>query len=109
MHPNRHHWSTFSSSALLSAGFTVALYIVGQFGADLKNFEHVVESPAAGIGGRALYYVLPNFAAFDVKSRIVHGMSLPDGYVALTVSYAAVYTAALLVAAVLVFSRRDFK
>jgi hypothetical protein len=42
-------WSTFSSSALLSAGLTFGLYVAGQFGADLKNFEQVVKSPAAWI------------------------------------------------------------
>jgi ABC-type transport system involved in multi-copper enzyme maturation permease subunit len=82
--------STFSSSALLSAGLTAGLFVAGQFGADLKNLDQVVESPTAAAIGRALYYVLPNFAAFDIKAQVVHG-------------------ALLLVAAVLVFSRRDLK
>jgi hypothetical protein len=69
-------WSTFSSSALLSAGLTFGLFVAGQFGADLKNFEQVVKSPAAGLVGRALYYLLPNFAAFDIKTEVVH--ALPD-------------------------------
>jgi ABC-type transport system involved in multi-copper enzyme maturation permease subunit len=102
-------FSTFSSSALLSAALTLGLFVAGQFGADLKNLDQAVQSPAVVAVGRTLYYVLPNFAAFDVKSRIVHGVPLPDGYVFLTVSYAGVYIAALLVAAVLIFSRRDFK
>ena len=102
-------WSTFSSSALLSAGFTVGLFIAGQFGADLKNFEQVVESPAAGVFGRALYYLLPNFAAFDIKTEVVHALPLAPGYLAMTALYALVYVAALLVASVMIFSRRDFK
>ncbi len=102
-------FSTFSSSALLSAALTAGLFVAGQFGADLKNLDQAVQSPAAVALGRALYYVLPNFAAFDVKARIVHGVPLADGYVLLTVSYAAVYIAALLIAAVLIFARRDFK
>jgi ABC-type transport system involved in multi-copper enzyme maturation permease subunit len=102
-------WSTFSSSALLSAGFTVGLYVAGQFGADLKNFEQVVESPVAGIVGRALYYLLPNFAAFDIKTEVVHALPLPPGYLALTALYALVYIGALLAASVIIFSRRDFK
>jgi ABC-type transport system involved in multi-copper enzyme maturation permease subunit len=102
-------WSTFSSSALLSAGFTVGLYVAGQFGADLKNFEQVVESPAAGMLGRALYYLLPNFSAFDIKTEVVHALPLPPGYLALTALYALVYIAALLMASVMIFARRDFK
>lgn len=102
-------FSTFSSSAMLSAALTAGLFVAGQFGADLKNLDQAVSSPAVAAVGRALYYVLPNFAAFDVKSRVVYGMPLGDGYVAFTTAYAAVYIGALLVASVLVFSRRDFK
>jgi ABC-type transport system involved in multi-copper enzyme maturation permease subunit len=102
-------WSTFSSSALLSAGLTVAMYVAGQFGADLKNFEQVVESPLAGMVGRGLYYLLPNFAAFDIKTEVVHALPVQPGYVLLTAGYALVYIAFLLIASVLIFARRDFK
>jgi len=101
--------STFSSSALLSAGLTTGVYVAGQFGADLKNFEQVVSSPVAGWIGRALYYVLPNFAAFDIKSQAVHGLPVESGYILTTVAYGVVYIALLVVASVLIFSRRDFK
>ena len=102
-------WSTFSSSALLSAGLTVAMYVAGQFGADLKNFEQVVESPAAGLVGRALYYLLPNFAAFDIKTEVVHALPVHAGYLFLSAGYALVYIALLLTASVMIFARRDFK
>ena len=59
-------FSTFSSP-FLSAGLTLGLWVVGHFNADLRNFEAVVESPAAAWLARGLYYVLPNFSAFDVK------------------------------------------
>lgn len=101
--------STFSSSALLSAGMTVGLYVAGQFGADLKNLDQAVASPAAASLGRALYYVLPNFSAFDVKASVVHGLPIEAAGLALTVGYAMVYIAALLLASVIIFSRRDFK
>jgi Cu-processing system permease protein len=102
-------WSTFSSSALMSAGLTFALYVAGQFGADLKNFEQVVESRTAGMIGRALYYVLPNFAAFDIKTQVVHALPIQRGYLLLTAGYALIYIALLLTASVMIFSRRDFK
>jgi len=101
--------STFSSSALLSAGLTFGLFVAGQFGADLKNFEQVVKSPAAGLVGRALYYLLPNFAAFDIKTEVVHALPIQPGYLALTAGYAFVYIALLLTASVMIFARRDFK
>jgi ABC-type transport system involved in multi-copper enzyme maturation permease subunit len=102
-------WSTFSSSALLSAGLTAGLWIAGQFGADLRNFDQVVRSPAAASLARGLYYALPNFAAFDVKAQVVHGLPVEGRYIAVTLLYAVVYIAMLITAAVLIFARRDFK
>jgi ABC-type transport system involved in multi-copper enzyme maturation permease subunit len=102
-------WSTFSSSALLSAALTAGLWIAGQFGADLRNFDQVVNSPVAVGIARGLYYVLPNFAAFDIKTQVVHGVSVGGDYMAVTLGYAAAYIAMLIVASVLIFSRRDFK
>jgi ABC-type transport system involved in multi-copper enzyme maturation permease subunit len=101
-------FSTFSSP-FLSTVFTIALWIAGHFNADLKQFEHVVDSPAAIAAARGVYYVLPNLAAFDVKGLVVHGHTVTFGYVALTSLYGLVYIALLLTAAATVFSRRDFK
>ena len=78
-----------SSSPMLSAAFTFGLAIVGHFSADLRNFQQVVDSPAAAALARALYWVLPNLAQFDVKSDVVHGVHVPLGYLAVTSGYAA--------------------
>jgi len=101
-------FSTFSTP-LLSAALTFALFIVGHFSADLRNFQNVVESPAVGRIARGLYWVLPNLAQFDVKASVVHGQRVPAGYVAVAVAYAAVYIALLLTISTSVFTRRDFK
>jgi hypothetical protein len=101
-------FSTFTSP-VLAAAFTVGLVIAGQFGADLKNFEQVVESAPVAWMARALYYALPNLAPFDVKSQYVHAQPIAAGYVALTTGYGVLYVAALLTLASLFFSRRDFK
>jgi ABC-type transport system involved in multi-copper enzyme maturation permease subunit len=101
-------FSTFSTP-ILSAAFTFGLFIVGHFSTDLRNFDQVVDSPAAVRLARGLYWVLPNLAQFDVKSQVVHGQPVPLGYLALTTGYAALYTGVLLTLAVYIFSRRDFK
>jgi ABC-type transport system involved in multi-copper enzyme maturation permease subunit len=101
-------FSTFSTP-MLSAAFTFGLFIVGHFSNDLRNFDQVLDSPAAIAAARGLYWVLPNLGQFDVKAQVVHGQPVPFGYVALTTAYAALYTAMLLAIAVYVFSRRDFK
>jgi ABC-type transport system involved in multi-copper enzyme maturation permease subunit len=101
-------FSTFSSP-MLSAALTVGLYIAGHFSTDLRNFQQVVDSPAAVSLARGLYWLLPNLAQFDIKSEVVHGVHVPAGYLAMTAAYAALYIAMLLAIASLIFSRRDFK
>ena len=101
-------FSTFSSP-FLSAMLTAGLWVIGHFNDDLRNFGAVVRSPTAAWVGRALYYVLPNFAAFDIKAQVVHGQAVSLGYVGLTILYGLTYLTLLLVAAVTIFSRRDFK
>jgi ABC-type transport system involved in multi-copper enzyme maturation permease subunit len=101
-------FSTFSSP-ILSAAFTFGLYIVGHFNADLKNFDKIVESKPAIWLARAVYHVVPDLSAFDIKMEVVHGLPVTAAYVATTAAYGAVYVTALLLGAVVIFSRRDFK
>jgi ABC-type transport system involved in multi-copper enzyme maturation permease subunit len=101
-------FSTFSTP-MLSAALTFGLFVAGRFSADLRNFNDVVESPAAGALARALYWVLPNLAPYDVRNQVVHGLPVPAGYLILTSLYGLVYIGAILVVATVVFSRRDFK
>lgn len=101
-------FSTFSTP-MLSAAFTFGLFIAGHFGADLKNFEVVVGDSPVRYLTTAIYYLLPDMAAFDVKTAVVHAQPVTAGYLAVTTIYGAVYAATLVAAAVLIFSRRDFK
>ena len=101
-------FSTFSSP-FLSAILTISLWVVGHFNTDFRNLGTLLESPAAGWLGRVLYYVLPNFSALDIKSQVVHGVPVAGAYVGVLSLYGAVYVVLLLVVAVTIFSRRDFK
>ena len=101
-------FSTFSTP-LLSAALTLGLYIVGHFNTELRNFDQVVSSKSAAWLGRALYHLRPDLSAFDVKTEVVHGLPVKAGYVLWTTGYGAAYIAALLLAATIIFSRRDFK
>ena len=101
-------FSSFSTP-ILSAAFTVGLFIIGQFNADLKHFENVVSSRPAAWMARVLYYTLPNLAPFDVKAAVVHGQPVATGYILLTLAYAAAYIAVLLLMTTMIFVRRDFK
>ena len=101
-------FSTFSSP-FLSAALTCGLWVVGHFSADLRNFESVVETKSAAYLARALYYILPNFAAFDVKTQVVYALPVPPSYLVTTAAYGFAYIALLLTGAVVIFGRRDFR
>jgi ABC-type transport system involved in multi-copper enzyme maturation permease subunit len=101
-------FSTFSTP-LLSAGFTLALYVVGHFNKELRNLDQIVASPVVARVARGLYYIVPDLSAFDIKTQVVHGLPVSAGYLALTTAYGAAYIAAILLVATVIFSRRDFK
>ena len=101
-------FSTYSSP-MLSAIFTLGVYVVGQFNADLKRFDAIVDSPAVIAVAKACYYVLPDFSRFDVKLAVVHGIPVSAAFMAASAAYAAAYVAALLFGAMVIFARRDFK
>ena len=101
-------FSTFSSP-FLSAALTLGLWVTGHFNDDLRSFETAVDSPVAAYVARGLYYVLPNFGAFDIKTQVVYALPVTGSYMVATSAYAVVYIALLLTGAVAIFSRRDFK
>lgn len=102
-------FSTFSSSPLWSTMFSLGVFVAGQFSASLKDLAVSLGSPAAGVMGRVLAAVLPSFAAFDVKAQVVHGLPIPLEFVGMTLGYGALYTAAVMAAAIAVFARREFQ
>jgi len=101
-------FSTFSSP-LLAALLTLGLWVAGHFNGDLRRFENVVDAPAVAWVARGLYYVLPNLAPFNVKAEVVYGMPVAASHVGYTMLYALVYISAILIAALAIFRRRDFK
>jgi len=107
-------FSTFSTPAL-SALFTLFLYLTGHFNYDLYQFSVSFESEGLRRIFRLLYYILPNmsnFKSIDSQNVIQSAASfqpIDPGSVAWVTLYGLLYCSALVGAAVLIFSRRDFK
>jgi ABC-type transport system involved in multi-copper enzyme maturation permease subunit len=80
----------------------------GHFSSDLRHFEQVVDSRSTAAVARGLYWVLPNLAQFDVRSQVVHAQPVQLGYMLWTMAYAGLYIGVLLLASMVIFSRRDF-
>jgi ABC-type transport system involved in multi-copper enzyme maturation permease subunit len=101
-------FSTYSS-ALLSAAFTSAVWVAGHFVGDLRTLEHVGASGGTAWAAWLVSWVLPNLALFDIKAEVVHGVQVPPGQVGAAVGYGIAYSAAMLLLAMTIFQRRDFK
>jgi hypothetical protein len=85
------------------------LWTAGHFNDDLRQFNRVVDTPVAAGIAKGLYYVLPNLAPFDVKAEVVYGIPVAASHVAYTLAYAVLYIGILLLGAIVIFRRRDFK
>lgn len=101
-------FSTFSSSAILSLVLTVGTWVAGVESEDLRRFGDLVVSPLSPLVS-AIGWIVPAFSAFDVKATVVHGQAVPAAWLAWRLVYASVYSAVMVGAAILVFSRREFR
>lgn len=105
--------SSLSTSFFLPIFGTLSLYWVGSFSQDVYDYLH---SPAGNAVApyvhniaNSLYYLLPNFSAFDLRANAVYAMA-PDGHgLSLTLGYFFVYTTVLLCGAAIVLSRKELK
>ncbi|MFZ0979879.1 MAG: ABC transporter permease [Candidatus Acidiferrales bacterium] len=97
------------SSPMLSALFTMGIYITGVFGTDIRDFGELTKNPALRIATRAIYYLVPNFHNFNVIGVVAHGGSIPASLIWQNTLYAILYVTLVLVAASAVFSRRNLK
>jgi ABC-type transport system involved in multi-copper enzyme maturation permease subunit len=102
-------FSTFTSSGLISATFTIGLFIAGLSSPELRHFGDAARSTVLTSIVSAVGWLLPAFSLFDYKNDVVHGLVWPVGRVLSAIVYAVTYVSALMAAAILVFSRREFR
>ncbi len=93
----------------LAGMFTVALWIIGHLLADVRAFGQQDGAEALRPFTEALYWILPNLDRLDIKGDAASGRAIDAARVGLASLYAALYSGALLVGAVLLFRRRDFR
>ena len=101
-------FSTFSTPAL-SALFTFSIYVIGHFNSDIRQYGDSSQSPLGRVFSSALYYLLPNFDNFDIISLTAHGQFMATGVYLLSILYGLIYSGAVVLCAILIFQRRDFK
>jgi ABC-type transport system involved in multi-copper enzyme maturation permease subunit len=106
-------FSTVSTSFFLPIFGTISAFLVGNASQQVYDYIHSQAGQVLPLFVRrcatALYYVVPNFSAFDLKVNAIYGVPLSPSGLLLTVGYLVVYTGILLALASALFSRREMK
>ncbi len=105
--------SSVSTSFFLPVFGTISAFLVGNATQQVYEFVHspagMTISPFVRKLAAALYYLLPNFAAFDLKVNAIYSIDLPIFGLLLTCAYWGIYTVILLLLAATIFSRRELQ
>lgn len=97
-----------SFTAPLNASlYSVAFFIIGHSLDMMKKY-------VAELGNRGViwlmdfcYYLLPNLEKFNVRTAVLYDMNIPWQHIVWSFGYFAIYTAGLLVLAVVVMNKRE--
>jgi len=106
-------FSTVSTSFFLPVFGTIATFLTG--GVTQQVYEYINSpaseklSPMVKQIAFGLYYLLPNFSAFDLKVNVIYGLPVSASGLLLTVAYFVVYVGALLSVSSVIFLRREMR
>jgi ABC-type transport system involved in multi-copper enzyme maturation permease subunit len=99
-------FSSFTTPTL-AAIFTIGFYIAGHLnnlvGLGAQQQESTIWKGLLNF----LYYTLPDLEHFNVRTRLIYDLAVPDGYIVQTIFYGICYTILLLFLSMIVFSRKD--
>lgn len=104
-------YAVVTTSSFMAMILALGTYFIGQniellikLLTATKLFEQAEQFVAAA---RALAWIFPNLAAFDLKTAAAYGLPLDPGYLLWTLIYGVVYTSLLLVFTSMIFNRRE--
>ena len=100
-------FSSFSTP-IFAAIFAFALFVIGTFAEDLRNFAALSTGLTKWLATAAVYLV-PNFASLNVISQVAHAQPVSGQLILYSTLYALLYSAAATAGAVLIFERRNLK
>lgn len=106
-------FSTVSTSFFLPIFGAFSIFLVGGSSQGVFDYIHSPAgqslTPIAKQLATLLYYVLPNFSAFDLKVNAIYGIALSPKGLLLTTGYFLVYVAIVLTLSVLILEKRELK
>lgn len=96
------------STATLSAIFTLSTVVAGHLASDLVRYWST-RGTIAGLMGKAIYALVPNLEALDLKDAVVYKDAITPGVFATAVGCGLLYATGVVLLAAFVFSRRDLR
>ena len=97
------------TTPMLASFFSVGLWIVGQLTRDLRDLGAASDSAFVKQATAWLHRLLPDLESFNLTVVAAHGLPFSAADVVLGTLYGLGYAAILLVLAVAIFQRRDFR
>lgn len=101
-------FSAFTTPMLASC-FTGGLWLMGNLTRNLRDLGAQSDIESVRVATAWLFRLLPDLEGFNLSVEAVHGLPVAASDVWLPLVYGAAYAAVVLVAAVAVFQRRDFR
>ncbi len=101
-------FSSFSTP-MLSSFFTAGLWLAGHLTRDLREIGSRSKVEWVQEASVWLHRVLPDLSSFSLTAEAVHGLPVTTSDVLLPIAYATGYATLLLLSAVVIFDRRDFR
>ena len=106
-------FATVSSSFFLPVFGTISAFLVGSSSQQVYDYVNSEQRKtfrcSYARSASMLYYVLPNFSAFDLKVNAIYGLPLATSGLLLSIVYALVYGGIVLALAAMIFSKREMK
>lgn len=104
--------ATFFSSfttPMLSSLFSVGIYVTGHLTRDIRSLAVQSGDAAIELASQTIYRALPDLEAFNLTIQVVHGLPISTLEIGLPVVYGIGYSVVLVMAASLIFERRDLR
>jgi Cu-processing system permease protein len=105
-------WATLFSSysaPMTATAFTLSIFVIGHLADDIWLYGSKAESETIQQISYLLYYLLPNFEIFNIRSFAIHEQPVPWDRVFPALGYGLTYTIVVLCGAIYVFQRRDIR
>ncbi len=100
-------FSSFMTSAALSKFCTLSVVVAGHILEEAKNLLSSGTGEAFQLVFTALYYLLPNLTAFDVKTEAVHQLPIEPSHLEFASLYGLAYVGILVILSSWIFAKAE--